>query len=97
MTLIDNIKNIVPWYRSGSLGSQAEKKIGSFTLIEIPSRKSAKDIGDWRDAYKMADNPGSPQRYKLYEIYKDSVLDDDYGTASEKRKDGKTTPKCCLK
>lgn len=53
------------------------KKLRSL-LVEIRAsaeQLTKKDIGYWRRAWQMAINPDNPQRYHLYDIYRDTLVD----------------------
>jgi hypothetical protein len=62
------------------------KKVGSFEIIPSSPFRAAQDINDWLEAVKGAESVMMPSRRQLYEIYNQTVLDDDYVTASDKRK-----------
>ena len=47
---------------------------------------SSKDIDDWIAALKQAESITNPHRNKLYDLYFNMILDDDYITAINKRK-----------
>jgi len=62
------------------------QKVGSFDLITAAPNRSSQDINDWINAVKSSENIYLPSRKQLYEIYFQTVLDDDYVTTTEKRK-----------
>lgn len=64
------------------------KKLRSL-LVEIRAsaeQLTKKDIGYWRRAWQMAINPDNPQRYHLYDIYRDTLVDAHLNGCITKRK-----------
>lgn len=55
-----------------------EKKKLRSLLVEIRAsaeQLTKKDISFWRQAWQMALNPDNPQRFRLYDIYRDAMVD----------------------
>jgi len=67
--------------------TKEERKRGvSFGINLRAITRSSKDIDDWLTALKNAESIINPRRTKLYDLYFHMVLDDDYITATDKRK-----------
>lgn len=64
-------------------------------LVAVPTaaKRDNFSVGDWRSALKQAENTTSPSRTKLYDLYKDVLIDAHLIAVTEKRVDAiKSTP-----
>ena len=65
-----------------------KKKLRSL-LVEIRAsaeQLTKKDISFWRQAWQMALNPDNPQRFRLYDIYRDAMVDNHLAGCVTQRK-----------
>ena len=67
--------------------TEKEKRKGvAFGINLRATTRSSKDIDDWLTALKNAESIVNPRRKNLYDLYFHMVIDDDYITATDKRK-----------
>ena len=65
-------------YGDFNLAKGADRKRVQKMVIELQRTTDAltrKDIKDWRDAWQLAINVDSPNRQRLYDIYRDVEID----------------------
>ena len=70
-------------------GGRKEKYAGIVINVRASSR-SNQDLGKWKGALKIAERAVNPNRKLLYEIYEDTILDDDFVSAIQKRRSSLT-------
>jgi len=63
-----------------------DKKKGiGFSIMTRPPARSIIDLDDWLTGFKMAESVIRPRRNKIYNLYFQAVIDDDYITGWNKR------------